>query len=132
MRNAGLKFICRDVDLRVEVTDTVFTRDYARGQIIRIPIAHNEGNYFADEETLARLEAENRIAFRYCDSVGEVTAAANPNGSARNIAGILNESRNVLGMMPHPERLADPALGGTDGRAMFAGLVEAFATAGVR
>jgi phosphoribosylformylglycinamidine synthase I len=129
MRNAGLKFLCRDVDLRVECTDTVFTRDYIDGQIIRIPIAHNEGNYFADDETLARLEGENRIAFRYCDAQGNVTAAANPNGSAHGIAGILNEARNVLGMMPHPERLAEAVLGGTDGRPMFDGLVEALADA---
>lgn len=129
MRNAGLKFICRDVNLLVEATDTVFTRDYVGGQIIRIPVAHNEGNYFADDETLNRLDGENRIAFRYCGQSGEVTAAENPNGAARNIAGILNEGRNVLGMMPHPERLADPLLGGTDGRPMFDGLVEALAQA---
>lgn len=129
MRNAGLKFICRDVYLRVEATDTVFTRDYVGGQIIRIPVAHNEGNYFADDETLNRLDGENRVAFRYCDPAGEITAAGNPNGAARNIAGILNETRNVLGMMPHPERLADPLLGGTDGRPMFDGLVEALAQA---
>ena len=129
MRNAGLKFICRDVDLRVEATDTVFTRDYVNGQIIRIPVAHNEGNYFADDDTLNRLDGEDRVAFRYCSPEGAVTAADNPNGAARNIAGILNEGRNVLGMMPHPERLADAMLGGTDGRPMFDGLVEALATA---
>ena len=99
------------------------------GQIIRIPVAHNEGNYFADDETLNRLDDENRVTFRYCCPEGEVRAAANPNGAARNIAGILNEGRNVLGMMPHPERLADALLGGTDGRPMFDGLVEALATA---
>ena len=129
MRNAGLHFICRDVELRVEATDTVFTHGYLPGQIIRVPIAHNEGNYFADNETLARLEGENRVAFRYCDTAGNDTAAANPNGSAHNIAGVLSEARNVLGMMPHPERLADTALGGTDGRPMFDGLVEALAPA---
>ena len=129
MRNAGLKFICRDVDLRVEAEDTVFTHDYVDGQIIRIPVAHNEGNYFADDETLNRLDGENRVAFRYCTPAGEVTAATNPNGAARNIAGILNENRNVLGMMPHPERLADALLGGTDGRPMFDGLAEALAPA---
>ena len=129
MRNAGLKFICRDVDLRVEATDTVFTRDYLNGQIIRIPVAHNEGNYFADDDTLNRLDGEDRVAFRYCSPEGAVTAADNPNGAACNIAGILNEGRNVLGMMPHPERLADAMLGGTDGRPMFDGLVEALATA---
>lgn len=129
MRNAGLKFICRDVDLRVEAANTVFTRDYVDGQIIRIPVAHNEGNYFADDETLNRLDGEGRVAFRYCTPSGEITQAANPNGAARNIAGILNEGGNVLGMMPHPERLADPLLGGTDGRPMFDGLVEALAAA---
>ena len=129
MRNAGLKFVCRDVDLRVEATDTVFTRSYVGGQIIRIPVAHNEGNFFANEETLNRLDGENRVAFRYCTPDGDIIPAANPNGAARNIAGILNERRNVLGMMPHPERLADAALGGTDGRPMFGSLVEALAAA---
>ena len=129
MRNAGLKFICRDVDLLVEAADTVFTRDYVNSQIIRIPVAHNEGNYFADDDTLNRLDGENCVAFRYCTPTGQVTSAANPNGAARNIAGILSEGRNVLGMMPHPERLADPLLGGTDGRPMFDGLVEALAAA---
>jgi phosphoribosylformylglycinamidine synthase len=127
MRNAGLKFICRDVRLRVDAADTVFTHDYSDRQIIRIPVAHNEGNYFADDETLNRLDGENRVALRYCSPSGEITSSANPNGAARNIAGILNESRNVLGMMPHPERLADPLLGGIDGRPMFDGLVEALA-----
>ena len=129
MRNAGLKFVCRDVDLRVEATDTVFTRSYAGGLIIRIPVAHNEGNFFADEETLNRLDGENRVAFRYCTPDGDIIPAANPNGASRNIAGILNKRRNVLGMMPHPERLADAALGGTDGRPMFDSLVEALAAA---
>ncbi|MSO91799.1 MAG: phosphoribosylformylglycinamidine synthase subunit PurQ [Rhodospirillales bacterium] len=127
MRNAGLKFVCRDVHLRVEVTDTVFTRNYRKGQRIRVPIAHNEGNYFADEDTLKRLEDERRVAFRYTDAAGNATAEANPNGALRNIAGILNEKRNVLGLMPHPERLADALLGGTDGRPMFEGLAAAFA-----
>ena len=129
MRNAGLKFVCKDVWLKVENTKTPFTGGYTDGQIIRIPVAHNEGNYFADDETLNRLDGENRVAFRYCTPSGEVIAAANPNGAARNIAGILNEKRNVLGMMPHPERLADALLGGTDGRPMFDGLVEALAAA---
>lgn len=129
MRNAGLKFVCRDVDLCVEATDTVFTRDYAPGQVVRIPVAHHDGNYFADDATLDALEDENRIAFRYCDPMGNPAVGANPNGSVRNIAGILNEGRNVLGMMPHPERLADPLLGGIDGRPMFDGLVEALASA---
>jgi len=126
MQNSTLKFICRDVNLRVETATSVFTQNYKRGQVIRIPVAHNEGNYFADEHTLNRLDGEDRVAFRYCTKDGEIDAAPNPNGAARNIAGILNEDRNVLGMMPHPERLADRALGGADGRPMFDGLVEAF------
>lgn len=127
MKNRDLKFICRDVDLRVETTDTVFTRRYAKGQVVRFPIAHNDGCFFADADTLKRLEDEDRIAFRYCDPSGAVSEAANPNGSLNNIAGILNARRNVLGMMPHPERLADMLLGGIDGRPMFDGLVEALA-----
>lgn len=125
MRNAGLKFICRDVYLRVDNAATPFTRSYRQGQVIRIPIAHNEGNYFADAETLERLEGEGRVAFRYCTSAGAEGEGANPNGSQRAIAGILNETGNVLGMMPHPERAADPRLGGTDGRALFQSLVAA-------
>ena len=123
MRNAGLKFVCKDVHLKVENSDTAFTRNYASGQVIRIPIAHHDGNYFADEDTLDRLEGEGRVAFRYVDAGGDASEAANPNGSQRNIAGILNEKGNVLGMMPHPERLADAALGGIDGKAMFDGLL---------
>ncbi|WP_316978332.1 phosphoribosylformylglycinamidine synthase subunit PurQ [Shumkonia mesophila] len=127
MKNRDLRFICRDVDLRVEATDTVFTRRYRKSQVVRFPIAHNDGNYFADAETLKALEGEGRVAFRYCDPQGNITEAANPNGSLNNIAGILNAKRNVLGMMPHPERLADMLLGGIDGRPMFDGLVEALA-----
>jgi phosphoribosylformylglycinamidine synthase len=119
MRNANLKFICRDVWLKVETADSAFTGGYAQGAVVRFPVAHGDGNYFADAETLKRLEGENRVAFRYCDDKGRVTADANINGSLGNIAGILNEGRNVLGLMPHPERLADPELGGDDGRAMF-------------
>ncbi|MDZ3838026.1 MAG: phosphoribosylformylglycinamidine synthase subunit PurQ [Rhodospirillales bacterium] len=125
MRNAELRFVCRDVTLRVETSDSPFTRRYGQGEVIRIPIAHNEGNYFADEDTLDRLFAEDRVAFRYCSPAGEADGAANPNGSQRNIAGILNERRNVLGLMPHPERMAEPALGGTDGRGLFESLVAA-------
>jgi phosphoribosylformylglycinamidine synthase I len=124
MRNATLKFICKDVLLRVERNDTAFTRRYAAGEVVRFPIAHKDGSYFADEATLDRLEGEGRVAFRYCNAKGEITADANPNGSRRNIAGIYNETRTVLGLMPHPERLADPALGGTDGAKMFLSLVE--------
>jgi phosphoribosylformylglycinamidine synthase subunit PurQ / glutaminase len=122
LRNAGLKFVCRDVFLKIEQNKCAFSRKYDMGQIVRIPVAHHDGNYFADDATLDALEADNRIAFRYCDESGAITDAANPNGSARNIAGILNGAGNVLGMMPHPERLAEDALGGTDGRAMFEGL----------
>ncbi len=124
MRNATLKFICRDVLLRVERNDSLFTRRYKSGEVVRFPIAHKDGSYFADEATLDRLEGEGRVAFRYCSETGEVTDAANPNGSRRNIAGIYNETGRVLGLMPHPERLADPGLGGTDGAKMFLSLVE--------
>jgi phosphoribosylformylglycinamidine synthase subunit PurQ / glutaminase len=116
MRNAGLKFVCRLVALSVEETQSAFTRKYEKGQSIIFPVAHGEGNYYADEETLDRLEGEGRVMFRYKD---------NPNGSARGIAGILNQKRNVLGLMPHPERMVDPVTGGTDGRALFQSLIEA-------
>ena len=124
MRNATLRFICKDVHLKVERNDTLFTRGYAQGEVVRFPIAHKDGCYFADAETLARLEGEGRVAFRYCEATGEITPRSNPNGSANNIAGIYNETLNVLGMMPHPERLADPALSGTDGARMFSSMVE--------
>lgn len=125
MRNAGLTFICRDVHLRVEAAREPFTSRYRPGQVIRIPVAHHDGNYFADEDTLNRLEGEGRILFRYAGPDGSIDSAHNPNGSARNIAGIVNRSGNVLGMMPHPERMADPLLSGTDGAALFTGLIEA-------
>lgn len=127
MRNASLKFVCRDVHLRVDNASTLFTRAYSEGQVVRFPVAHHDGNYFADAETLARLEGEGRIAFRYCRPDGTVAEDANPNGSLANIAGIANARGNVLGMMPHPERLADALLGGTDGAPMFAALAEAVA-----
>jgi phosphoribosylformylglycinamidine synthase I len=117
MRNADLKFVCRPVTLEVEETQSAFTRKYQKGQQVSFPVAHGEGNYVADEETLDRLENENRVVFRYA-------GGDNPNGSARNIAGILNEKRNVLGLMPHPERVVDPLLGGTDGKALFQSLIE--------
>ena len=120
MRNAGLTFVCRSVGLRVETRDSPFTAGYGAGAEIALPVAHHDGNYQADPETLARLEGEARVAFRYCD---------NPNGSAAAIAGILSENRRVLGLMPHPERAADAALGATDGAPLFAGLAEALATA---
>ena len=118
MRNAGLRFICRDVALRVERSDTIFTSRYGQGAELTMPVAHNDGNYVADGETLARLEGEGLIAFRYLD---------NPNGSAGAIAGIFDSRRRVLGMMPHPERAAEAVLGGTDGRALFAALAESLA-----
>ncbi|WP_104018899.1 phosphoribosylformylglycinamidine synthase subunit PurQ [Roseovarius nitratireducens] len=120
LRNAGLKYICKPVDLTVVTNQSVFTHGYDAGSIITVPVAHHDGNYFADTATLDRLEAEDRVAFRYAD---------NPNGSARDIAGILSENRRVLGMMPHPERMAEPAHGGSDGAAMFAGLMGALAPA---
>jgi phosphoribosylformylglycinamidine synthase I len=125
MRNSTLKFICRDVHLRVERNGSIYTRQYDQGAVVRFPIAHKDGSYFADDETLARLEGEGRIAFRYCNEDGIVTDEANPNGSRDNIAGVYNETGTVLGLMPHPERLADAALGGTDGAKMFASLMEA-------
>ncbi len=124
MRNATLKFTCKDVHLRVERNDSIYTHRYQAGAVVRFPIAHKDGSYFADEQTLARLEGEGRVAFRYCDDQGAATSAANPNGSRNNIAGVYNETGTVLGLMPHPERLADPALSGTDGANMFAALVE--------
>ena len=118
MRNADLKFVCRLVDLVVEESQSAFTRKYSKGETLRFPVAHGEGNYVADSETLDRLEGEGRVAFRYA-------ANDNPNGSIRDIAGILNDTRNVLGLMPHPERVVDPLLGGTDGRRVFESLIEA-------
>lgn len=123
MRNASLKFICRDVYVRPERVDTLYTSQYEAGRPVVVPIAHKDGNYFADDETLDLLEGEGRIAFRYCDSSGMLTDTANPNGSQRNIAGVYDKTRRILGMMPHPERAADPLLGGTDGRHLFASLV---------
>jgi phosphoribosylformylglycinamidine synthase len=119
MRNRGLKFICKFVNLRVEATETPFTYLYKPGQVISIPIAHGEGNYYCDPETLEELEREDRIIFRYCDEHGELTDEANPNGSLDNIAGICNRDRNVLGMMPHPERASEEILGSSDGRTLF-------------
>ena len=125
MRNANLRYICKDVMIRVETSQSLFTNRYEAGATLRIPIAHHDGNYFADETTLERLEERGQIAFRYCDAEGAVDPAANPNGSIRNIAGVYNEAKTVLGLMPHPERLSDPKLGGNDGRPLFDGLVEA-------
>jgi phosphoribosylformylglycinamidine synthase len=119
VRNQGLKFICKPVTLEVATTDSPFTSAAKRGQHLVFPIAHGEGCYTADERTLDVLEAEDRVAFRYVD---------NPNGSMRDIAGILNEGRNVLGLMPHPERATEPLMGGTDGLTVFQSLISAFAT----
>lgn len=124
MRNADLKFVCRMQHLKVERNDTVFTSAYAAGQIIKVAIAHGEGNYICDAETLARLEAENRVAFRYCDANGDITRD-NPNGSLNAIAGIYSENLRVLGLMPHPENLIESLVGGTDGKGLFASLVAA-------
>jgi len=125
LANKTLRFHCKDVDLRVETSDSIFTCGYRAGAVIRVPVAHHDGNYFADEATLDRLEGEGRIAFRYCEADGGVTEAGNDNGSARNIAGVLDARRRVLGLMPHPEDATDPLLGSTDGSAFFTGLVEA-------
>jgi phosphoribosylformylglycinamidine synthase I len=123
--NRTLTFICRDVHLRVENNQTIFTCGYAAGQTIRVPTAHHDGNYTADPDTLDRLEDRGLVAFRYCSPSGELADDDNVNGSARAIAGIFNDSRTVLGLMPHPENATDPLLGGTDGQGLFDGLVGA-------
>jgi phosphoribosylformylglycinamidine synthase subunit PurQ / glutaminase len=124
MRNAALKFVCHDVLLRVEQTDTPFTSRFGKGEIVRIPVAHGDGNYFADQATLDRLEGEDHVVFRYVDDAGNATPAANPNGAQHNIAGICDARRRILGMMPHPERLFEPLLGGSDGRKVFESIIE--------
>lgn len=123
LRNRQLLFASQDVHLRVETTSSMFTGAYAEGQILRMPIAHAEGSYYADDETLGRLEGDGRVLFRYTDAVGEVTDDANPNGSAHGIAGILNEAGNVMGMMPHPERAVEEILGSVDGLGLFEALL---------
>ncbi|MDW3221329.1 MAG: phosphoribosylformylglycinamidine synthase subunit PurQ [Paracoccaceae bacterium] len=120
LRNAGLKYICQTVGLKTETSDSIYTQGYNAGDVINIPIAHHDGNYFADEETIARLQGEDRVAFTYTD---------NPNGARADIAGILSENRRILGMMPHPERAADVGHGGTDGQALFRALANALVTA---
>ncbi len=122
MRNAQRRFLCRMQHLRVENPSTPFTRGYTKDHVVKFAIAHGEGNYEADEATLDALEGEGRVAFRYCDALGRVDAAANPNGSERNIAGVFSAKFNVLGLMPHPENLIDPLVGGIDGRPMFSAL----------
>jgi len=129
MRNAGLRFLCKAVFLRVENADTQFTNACAPGRVLRMPIAHNEGAYYADAGTLARMQERGQIVLRYCDRDGRVTQAANPNGSLENIAGICNEAGNVFGLMPHPERAAEPLLGSADGRLLFQSLIDSFAGA---
>ena len=124
LRNQSLKFVCKQVHLKVENSDTLFTSRCAKGEVLEIPIAHGDGNYFADDDTLNRLEDRNQIVFRYCDPAGRITEEANPNGSLGNIAGIINEAGNILGMMPHPERASDPALHHTDGRKLFDSIIE--------
>lgn len=121
MRNAGMKFVCRLQHVRVERNDTPFTSHYRQGQVIEVAIAHGEGNYVTDAETLARLEGEGRVAFRYCDAGGDISRR-NPNGSANAIAGVYSENFRVLGMMPHPENLVEALVGGTDGRGLFESL----------
>jgi phosphoribosylformylglycinamidine synthase len=128
MRNKDLRFICRMQHLRIERNDTAFTRAYQTGDVIKVAIAHGEGNYEGDEETIKRLEGDGRVAMRYCDANGVVGGIANPNGSTNDIAGIYSDSFNVLGMMPHPENLIDPLVGGIDGKGLFAS-VAAFARA---
>jgi phosphoribosylformylglycinamidine synthase len=125
LRNAGLKYVCKQVYLRVDNADTIFTRELTPGQVLKIPVGHMEGNYFCDAETLSALEGDRRIAFRYCDPAGAITPESNPNGSLGNIAGILNAGKNVLGMMPHPDRSSEALLGSADGFGIFRSLVAA-------
>ena len=125
MRNVGLKYVCKPVQVRVENVDTPFTHACSQGEVLTIPIGHMEGNYFSDAESLAELKRDNRIVFRYCSPSGEINSAANPNGSLENIAGVCSRGRNVLGMMPHPERSAEAELGSTDGFKIFHSMVSA-------
>ena len=129
MRNAALKFVCREVCLRIERSDTPFTRGYNAGQVISVPVAHGEGNYVADKKTITRLEGEGRVLFRYTAPDGSLDPQWNHNGATNAIAGILNEDGNVLGMMPHPENHVEASMGSTDGRGLFAGLVQHLASA---
>jgi len=127
MRNTGLKYICKPVQVRVENVATAFTNVCSQGEVLTIPIGHMDGNYFCDQETLERLRLDNRIVFRYTNPAGECSPSANPNGSLDNVAGICNEGGNVVGMMPHPERSAEPELGGSDGMKIFHSMVGAMA-----
>ncbi len=123
MRNASMKFVCKDTYLKTETTDSFLTHDIDKGKVLRIPVAHMEGRYVADDNTLESLEDENRVLFRYCDSLGVLTEESNPNGSLHNIAGILSTKRNVAGMMPHPERVCEEAVGGVDGLKIFKSII---------
>ncbi|MFQ5587147.1 MAG: phosphoribosylformylglycinamidine synthase I, partial [Thermodesulfobacteriota bacterium] len=123
MMNRGLKFICSDIWLKVENSDTIFTKAYRDGEIVRIPIAHADGNYYADDDTLRRLEENNQVVLRYATEDGRVTDEANPNGSRNNIAAIINEGGNVLGAMPHPERACEALVGGSDGEGIFRSII---------
>ena len=129
MRNAGLKYICKQVYLRTETLDSPFTNQLREGEVLKIPIGHMEGNYFCDDATLQQLETKRRIAFRYATTAGEITPEANPNGSLGNIAGILSEGRNVLGMMPHPDRSSESMLGSADGLRIFQSMVASLGVA---
>ncbi len=129
MRNSSLQFRCMPAYLRIENATTMFTSAGRKGQVLQVPVSHGEGNYYADDETIARLEADKRVVFRYVTPAGDVTAEANPNGSAHNIAGIINERGNVLGMMPHPERTAEALLGSTDGLVIFRSMIESLVSA---
>jgi phosphoribosylformylglycinamidine (FGAM) synthase-like amidotransferase family enzyme len=122
MRNRGQQYICKQVHLRTETTDSAFTGLLMRGQVLRMPIGHMEGNYFCDEATLKQLREQDRVAFRYVDGDGVASARANPNGSLDDIAGVLNEGRNVLGLMPHPDRSSEALLGSKDGLRLFLGM----------
>jgi phosphoribosylformylglycinamidine synthase subunit PurQ / glutaminase len=127
LRNSNLKFICEHINMRIEVTDTPFTSRCQRGQVLSVPIAHGDGNYFCDPQTLSELQREDRIIFRYSDAQGNLTDESNPNGSLDNIAGICNRERNVIGLMPHPERASEELLGSNDGRIIFRSLADTLA-----
>jgi phosphoribosylformylglycinamidine synthase len=131
MRNAGLHFVCKHVNLRIENQNTPYTNQLENGKVLSVPIAHGEGNYMCDDATFHSLEENNQIVFRYCDENGEATPESNPNGSRSNIAGICNLDRNVLGMMPHPERACEELLGSNDGRDIFRSLTHAISQNGV-
>ena len=125
MRNAGLNYVCKQVHLRTEAAESPFTQGISKGEVLRMPVGHMEGNYFCDAETLTRLNRDNRVAFRYASAQGDVAARFNVNGSLENIAGVLNEGRNVLGMMPHPDRSSEALLGSADGLRVFRSMVAA-------